>query len=80
MVLSLSNATNDEIYISELISELVFNGVKHIPVEIYTDRKSLYDDLKSKIKEKRLRILQYCENFKSLKLLANYIAFIPDLS
>ena len=27
--------------LSELISEVVFDGVKHIPIEIYTDSKSL---------------------------------------
>ena len=45
-------------YIYELISELVFNGVKHIPIEIYTDGKFLYDASKSKktVTEKRLRI------------------------
>ena len=39
--LAFSDATDDGIYISELISELVFDGVKHIPIEIYTDSKSL---------------------------------------
>ena len=39
--LALSDAIDDGIYISELISELVFNGVKHIPIEIYADSKSL---------------------------------------
>ena len=45
-------------YTYELISELVFNGVKHIAIEIYTDGKFLYDALKSKktVTEKRLRI------------------------
>ena len=56
--LVLIDTTDDGIYISELISELVFNGVKHIPIEIYTDSKSLDDALKSKknVIEKRLRI------------------------
>ena len=36
----------------------MFNGVKHIPIEIYTDSKSLYDALKLKknVTEKRLII------------------------
>ena len=56
--LVLIDTTDDGIYISELISELVFNGVKHIPIKIYTDSKSLDDALKSKknVTEKRLRI------------------------
>ena len=55
--LALSDAIDDGIYISELISKLVFNGVKHIPTEICTDSKSLYDAMKPKknITEKRLR-------------------------
>ena len=50
--LPLSDAIEDGIYIFELISELVFNGIKHIPIEIYTDV------LKSKksVTEKRLKI------------------------
>ena len=35
--LALSDPANDGIYISELILDLVFNGVEHIPVEICTD-------------------------------------------
>ena len=56
--LVLIDTTDDGIYISELISELVFNGVKHIPTEIYADSKSLYDafKLKKNVTEKRLRI------------------------
>ena len=46
--LALSDATDDGINISKLISELVYNGVKYIPIEIYTYSKSLYNVLKSK--------------------------------
>ena len=44
----------------------MFNGVKHIPVEIYTDSKSLYDATKpnKNVAEKDWEfILQYCKNF-----------------
>ena len=56
--LALSDAIDDGVYLSELLSELIFNGSKHIPIEIYTDSKSLYDSLNSKknVLEKRLRI------------------------
>ena len=41
-----------------MISELLFNGKKLIPIEIYTDNKSLHDAIISKknVLEKRLRI------------------------
>ena len=40
------------------VSELLFSGTKSLPIEIYTDSKSLYDAIKSKknVLEKRLRI------------------------
>ena len=61
-----SDATDDEIYISELISELMFNGVKHIPIEIYTDSKSLnmmlWNQRKMLLKKNWELILQYWEN------------------
>ena len=55
--LALSDAIDDGIYIW-VISELVFNEAKHISIEICTDSKSLYDNLKSKknVTEKRLAI------------------------
>ena len=50
-ILPLSDAIDDGIYIFELISELVSNGIKHIPIEIYAVLKS-----KKSVTEKRLRI------------------------
>ena len=57
-ILALSDAVDDGIYISEIVSELLFSGTKLLPIEIYTDSKSLFDAIKSKknILEKRLRI------------------------
>ena len=56
--LALSDAVNDGIYISEIVSELLFNVTKSLPIEIYTDSISLFDAIKSKknVLEKRLRI------------------------
>ena len=55
--LPLSDAVNDGIYISEIVSELLFNVTKSLPIEIYTDSISLFDAIKSKknVLEKRLR-------------------------
>ena len=33
--LTLSDAVNDGIYILEILSELLFNGTKSLPIEIY---------------------------------------------
>ena len=64
--LAFSDATDDEIYISDSISELVFNGVKHIPIEIYTDSKSLnmmlWNQRKMLQKKEWESILQYWES------------------
>ena len=56
--LALSDAVDDGIYISEIVSELLFNGTKSLPIEMYTNSKSLFDAIKSKknVLEKRLRI------------------------
>ena len=54
--LALSDAIDDGVYISELISELFFNGSKQIPIEVYTDSKSLFDALNSKKKCSRKKI------------------------
>ena len=56
--LALSDNVNDEFYILEIISKLLFNGTKLLPIEVYTDSKSLYNAIKSKknVLEKRLRI------------------------
>ena len=64
--LAFSDATDDEIYISDSISELVFNEVKHIPIEIYTDSKSLnmmlWNQRKMLQKKDWELILQYWES------------------
>ena len=44
---ALSDTVDDEIYISD-ISELLFNGIKSLLIEIYIDSKSLYDAITSK--------------------------------
>ena len=56
--LALSDNVNDEFYILEIISKLLFNGTKLLPIEVYTDSKSLYNAIKSQknVLEKRLRI------------------------
>ena len=56
--LALSDAVDDGIYISEIVSELLFNGTKSLPIEMYTNSKSLFDAIKSKknVLDKRLRI------------------------
>ena len=41
--LALSGAVHDGIYISEIVSELLLNRTKSLPIEIYTNKKSLYD-------------------------------------
>ena len=45
-------------YLAEKTSELLFNKKMIIPIEIYTDNKSLHDSIISKknVLEKRLRI------------------------
>ena len=52
-----SDTADDEIYISDIVSELLFNGTKSLPIEIYIDSKSLYDAITSKknVLEKRLK-------------------------
>lgn len=56
--LALSEAVDDGMYLAEMISELLFNKKMIIPIEIYTDNKSLHDSIISKknVLEKRLRI------------------------
>ena len=46
--LSLSDATNNGIYSSKVLSELLFNNTYCIPIEVVTDSKYLYDALHSK--------------------------------
>ena len=56
--LAISEAVDDGMYLAEMISELLFNKKMIIPIEIYTDNKSLHDSIISKknVLEKRLRI------------------------
>ena len=42
-IVALSDTADDEIYISDIVSELLFNGTKSLPIEIYIDSKPLYD-------------------------------------
>ena len=46
--LALNDAVDDGIYISEIVSELLFNEAKSLPIEIYTNSKSWYNAIKSK--------------------------------
>ena len=46
--LALNDAVDDGIYLSEIVSELLFNGAKSLSIEIYTNSKSLYKAIKSK--------------------------------
>ena len=48
--LALNDAVDDGIYISEIVSELLFNEAKLLPIEIeiYTNSKSWYNAIKSK--------------------------------
>ena len=55
-ILALNDAVDDGIYISEIVSELLFHGTKSLPIEIYTNTKSLYDAIKSKKKHFRKKI------------------------
>ena len=56
--IALVEAVDYAIYISHLISEILFNKTKTIPVHAVTDNQSLYQSAKSttSIKDKRLRI------------------------
>ena len=49
--LALSDAVDTGIYISEIVSELLFNGTRLLPIETYTKSKSLYDAITSKKKD-----------------------------
>ena len=56
--LALSDAVDNGIYLSKMLSELLYNDTCCIPIEVVTDSKSLYDTLHSKknVLEKFLRI------------------------
>ena len=56
--LALSDALDDAIYLRKLFSEIMFNDIYDIPIEIIIDNKSLYDALFStkNVIEKCLRI------------------------
>ena len=55
-IVTLNDAVDDGIYISDIVSELLFYGTKSLPIEIYTNTKSLYDAIKSKKKHFRKKI------------------------
>lgn len=57
--IALSDAVDDGFCISEIVSELLFNGTKSLSVEIYTNSKSLHSPIKSNqnVLEKSLRIV-----------------------
>ena len=44
--LALCDALDDAIFLQQRISELLFNETFSIPIDIYTDIRSLYDILK----------------------------------
>ena len=56
--LALSNAVHNGVYLTKMLSELLFNDEYCIPIEVVTDNKSLYDPLHSKknVLEKYLQI------------------------
>ena len=56
--LAASDAIDNAYYIGNIISQILFNGEREIPVELYIDNRSLYDNLFSvkNVNEKHLRI------------------------
>ena len=54
--LALCDALDDAILLQQMISELPFNKTFSIPIDVYTDNRSLYDilNLTNAILEKRL--------------------------
>ena len=48
--LALSDAVDNEIYLSKMLSELLYNDTYCISIEVVTDSKSLYDALHSFVK------------------------------
>ena len=57
-MLALSDAVDNGVYLTKMLSEPLFNDEYCIPIEVVTDSKSLYDALHSKknVLEKYLRI------------------------
>lgn len=53
-----ADAIDYGIHLTKMISELLFNDLVNIPIELYSDNISLYDSLKSKknVSEKQLWI------------------------
>ena len=47
-MLALSDAVDNGVYLTKLLSQLLFNDTYCIPMEVVTNSKSLYDALHSK--------------------------------
>ena len=56
--LAASDAIDNAYYLSEILSQILFKNKVNIPIELYVDNKSLYDNVFSvkNVAEKRLRI------------------------
>ena len=52
------DALDDAIFLQQMVSELLFNKTFIIPVDVYTDNRSLYNilNLTNAVLEKRLRV------------------------
>ena len=44
-MLAMSDAVDNGVYLTKVLSELLFNDTCCIPIEVVTDSKSLYDAL-----------------------------------
>ena len=52
------DALDDAIFLQQMVSELLFNKTFIIPIDVYTDNRSLYNilNLTNAVLEKRLRV------------------------
>ena len=56
--LAAADAIDNAYYLGQILSQVLFDNKKEIPIELYVDNKSLYDNVFSvkNVAEKRLRI------------------------